>query len=141
MTLVRPSTPEQIYHGITQLNRAYPEYYISVYGLARNFFMSLGFDGSQEGYDNKVQEMDDMIIELIELPYEAQFASVVRAFDKARNIDERRAFTFIGEGVDQREVNIHEILMRLEAVRVWIMDEVTQLSMYVRMTHQTPMVG
>jgi len=141
MSLVRPSTPEQIYKGITQLNRAYPEFYISLYGLARNFFMSLGFDGSQEGFDNKVKEMDDMIIELIEIPYDAQFPSVVRAFDRARNIDERRAFTFIGEGVDQREVNVHEILTRLEAVRNWIMDEVTQLSMYIRMTSSQPMVG
>lgn len=134
MSLIRPSPVENLYTTLFQLESDRPKYYINVVRLARSLFLSLGFE-------NKVEEMKVVITQQIEFPLKAEFVAIVNAYDNPRFFYSRRAYTKIGDSLDYKEVTRYEIEQRLEFIKDWIFDEITQLSQYIRFTKQTQMMA
>lgn len=130
MTLIRPSAVENLYTTLFQLEADRPRYYIYVVRLARSIFLLLGFE-------NKIREMEEKIRVYIETPLMAGYVSVVHAYDNPRFAFSRRAYTKVGDSLEYKEVSRYEIETRLEIIKNWIFDEVTQLSPYIRFTRQT----
>lgn len=108
--------------------------------LARSIFISLGFDGSNEQMEDKVTIMGNLIKEIVEVPLEATFTQIIHAYYNPRFMYSKKAFTYIGEGVDQREVSRYEIMMRLEYIKDWVYDEIIALSPYIRFTKPQQML-
>lgn len=134
MSLIRPTPVENLYTTLFQLESDRPKYYISVVRLARSIFLSLGFN-------DKVDELNIVIQQQIEIPLKAEYVSIVNAFDNPRFFYSRRAYTKIGDSLDYKEVTRYEIEKRLEVVKDWIFDEITQLSQYIRFTKQSQMMA
>jgi hypothetical protein len=133
MSLVKPSFTESLYVTLFQLEGGRPQYYVLVHRLARNIFLSLG-------YEDKVDAMERMIRTHIEIPLQADFVSVCAAFDNPRFMFSKRAYTLVGDGIDSRSVTRYEIQQRLEYVKNYIYDEVVQLSPYIRFTRPQTML-
>jgi hypothetical protein len=140
MTLIRPSFVENLYTTLFSLEPDRPMYYMFVTRLARSIFISLGFDGSNEQMEDKVTIMGNLIKEIVEVPLEATFTQIIHAYYNPRFMYSKKAFTYIGEGVDQREVSRYEIMMRLEYIKDWVYDEIIALSPYIRFTKPQQML-
>lgn len=140
MTLIRPSFVENLYNTLFALEPDRPLYYLFVIRLARSIFISLGFEGTNPEMENKVLIMDNLVKEIIEVPLEASFTQIIHAFYNPRFMYSKKAFTYIGEGVDAREVSRYEIMMRLEYVKDWVYDEIIGLSPYIRFTRPQQML-
>lgn len=85
--------------------------------------------------------MDIMIKKNIETPLMSNYTNIVHAYDNPRFAYSKRAYTKIGDSLDYKEVTRYEIENRLEIVKNWIYDEVTQLSPYIRFTKQSQMMA
>lgn len=134
MSLIRPSPVESLYTTLFNLEPDRPRYYINIVRIARSIFISLGFE-------NKIYEMDIMIKKNIETPLMSNYTNIVHAYDNPRFAYSKRAYTKIGDSLDYKEVTRYEIENRLEIVKNWIYDEVTQLSPYIRFTKQSQMMA
>lgn len=69
------------------------------------------------------------------------YTAIVNAYDNPRFMFKRRAYTKIGDSIDYKEVTRYEIENRLEVVKDWIYDEITQVSPYIRFTRQSQMMA
>jgi len=127
MTLIRPSFVENLYNTFYSLEPDRMMYYLYVVRLSRSIFLSLGFA-------NKVNQMNQIIREEIELPLNCDFVSLIHAFYNPRFLHSKSAYTKIGDHLDYKEVTRYEIMQRLEKVKDWIYDEVTKLTPYIRFT-------
>jgi len=134
LSLIRPSPVENLYLSLFQLEPDRPRYYINVIRLARSIFLSLGFP-------EKVEEMNDKIRAEIEVPFNADFVNIVHAFDNPRFMFSRRAYTRIGDSIDYKEVTRYDMENRLEAVKDWVYDNITEMSQYIRFTRQSGMMA
>lgn len=132
MSLIRPSPVEYQVTILQSLQPDRPRFYESVVQIARNVFLMLGFDGSNPEFDDKVGELQVLIRDTIEIPFEAPFVCVVRAYDNPRFYGSRKAYTIIGEGVDAIEVTKFHIEMRLDYIKEWCYQEVMRLTPYIR---------
>lgn len=139
MTLVRPSPVENQIGIMSILQPDRPKYYSNVIQTARNIFMMLGFDGSDENYPNKVEEMMQVVREEIEIPFEAPFFCIEAAFDASRYRNSKKAYCVIGEGIDAIEVTNFQIEQHLNRVKQWCYDNVMMLTPYVRFVARQPM--
>lgn len=139
MSLIRPSPVEYQIQILQSLQPDRPKYYEAVVQITKNIFFMLGFDGSNPEYDNKVEELNSLLREMIEIPFEAPYTCVVMAFDNPRHFGSRKAYTIIGEGLDAQEVSKFHIEMRLNHIKDWCYREVMQLTPYVRFTQRQPM--
>lgn len=133
MTLIRPSFTENLYTTLFQLEPDRPMYMIFVYRLARNIFLSLG-------YEDKIEKMDKIIRIHIEEPLQSDFVSVCHAFYNPRFMFSKRAYTKVGDSIEYREVTRYEIMVRLEFVKNFIYDEIVELSPYIRFTKPQSML-
>jgi len=129
MTLIRPSLIENLYNTLFQLEPDRPMYYLFVVRIARSIFMGLEFS-------EKIMQLDNKIKTIIEEPLNSQFISIIHAYYNPRFMFSKRAYTKIGDSIDYKEVTRYEIMMRLEKVKDWVMDEIIQLSPYIRFTKQ-----
>jgi len=134
LSLIRPSPVESLYSTLFQLEADRPKYYINIVRIARSIFLSLGFK-------NKVVEMDNIIKIFVEKPLMSNYISIVNAYDNPRFYYSRRAYTFVGDSIDGKEITRYDIEHRLEQVKDWIFDEVTEISPYIRFTRQTQMMA
>ena len=134
MGLIRPSPIENLYHTLFQLESDRQEYYINLVRIARSIFLSLGFN-------KKAGEMQNIIKNYIEIPLNAEFVSVVNAYDNPKFMYSKKAFTRIGDSIDYKEVTRYEIKKRLEFIKNRIFDEVTKVSPYIRFTRQGQMLA
>lgn len=133
MSLIRPSFVENLFNSFFSLEPDRPMYYKLVVRLAKSIFQSMGeFD--------KLKQMDGMIKGYIENPLHSDFASVLHAFYSPKFMFSKRAYCKIGDVIDYKEITRLEIEQRLEIVKEWIYDEVTNLSYQVRFTNQQPIV-
>jgi hypothetical protein len=140
LTLIRPTFVENLFHTLFSLEMDRPQYYLFVIRLGRSIFMSLGFDGSSPEFPNKVGEMEELIRQIVEIPLESTYVSVLHAYYNPRFYLSKRAYTYIGEGLDQREVTRYEIMMRFEYIKDWVYDSVMELTPLVRFTRPTQMI-
>ena len=85
--------------------------------------------------------MDLVIKKHIETPLMTNYTNIVNAYDNPRFMFSKRAYTKIGDSLDYKEVTRYEIENRLELVKNWIYDEVTQVSPYIRFTRQSQMMA
>jgi len=134
LSLIRPSPVESLYTTLFNLEPDRPRYYINIVRIARSIFISLGFE-------NKVYEMEMVIKKNIETPLMTSYTAIVNAYDNPRFMFKRRAYTKIGDSIDYKEVTRYEIENRLEVVKDWIYDEITQVSPYIRFTRQSQMMA
>ena len=134
MSLIRPSPVEGLYITLFNLEPDRPRYYINIVRVARSIFLSLGFE-------NKVYEMDMVIKRNIETPLMTNYSNIVNAYDNPRIMFRKNAYTKIGDSLDYKEVTRYEIEERLEIVKDWIYDEITQVSVYIRFTRQSRMMA
>jgi hypothetical protein len=138
MSLIRPSPVETQIIFLQQLQQDRPRYYEAVVLTTRNIFMILGFNGQNDELPNKVEELNLLIRDVIEIPFEAPFICIVRAYDNPRFYFTKQAYTVIGEGIDAVEVTKFQMEMRLDHIKQWCYDEVMQLAQLVRFTQRAP---
>lgn len=138
MTLIRPHPVEYEITRLNSLQAGYPRYYEFVVLITRNIFYMLGFDGGDDNFPNKVAELDALIREQIEIPFEAPYVCIVSAFDDTRTYGKKNAYCIIGEGVDAIEITKFQMQMRLDHIKQWCYSEVMQLTPYIRFTLRQP---
>jgi hypothetical protein len=138
MSLIRPSPVEGQISLLTQLQSDRPQYYVAVVQTTRNIFMMLGFDGSNPDFENKIAELNQLIRDTIEIPFEAPYVCIVAAYDNPRFFATKKAYCVIGEGIDAVEVTKFQIQMRLDMVKQWCYDNVMQITPLVRFTQKQP---
>jgi len=127
MSYIKPTIQEQLFLNFFKLEPDRPYYYLLVYRVARNIFISMGDE-------EKVTEMEDYIRETIEMPMEADFQSIIFAYYDMRFIMKNKAYCVVGDSVTGQQITRLEIMRMLEKVRNWIYDEVIMMSHEVRFT-------
>jgi hypothetical protein len=138
MTLVRPSPVEFQIQRMQSLDPERPKFYEWVVLTTRNIFMMLGFNGENPDFPNKIEELNKIIRDTIEVPFEAPFVCIVAAFDNPRFYGTKKAYCVIGEGIDAVEITKFQMQMRLDHIKQWCYDEIMQITPYVRFTQRAP---
>lgn len=133
MSIIRPSFVENLFNSFFGLEADRPMYYRLVVRLGKSIFQAMG-------KDELIEELEKKIYIVIEKPLHSDFSSVIHAFYNHRFMFSKRAYAKIGDSIDYREVTRYEIEQRLEHIKDWVYDEVTELSQYVRFTNQQPIV-
>lgn len=134
MSLVKPTLVEGLCHTFFNLEPDRPEYYNLVFRLARSIFLRLNFD-------DKVEEMEIMIKTQLEEPLNAPLFAILQAYYNPRFMFSKLAYCRIGRGVDAKIVTRYDMTVRLEHIKDWAYDEVTNLSQFVRFTRHSDMTA
>lgn len=127
MSLIKPSFVESLFHTFFNLDPDRPQYFNLVFRLGRSIFLQLGFQ-------KKANELQEMIKERVEKPFNAQLFSVLQAYYNPRFMFSRLAYCKIGDGIDMVEITRYEMTVIFEEIKDWVYDEVTNLTPYIRFT-------
>ena len=129
MSLVtaKPTFVENLFHTFFNLQPDRPMYYLHVYRLTRSIFLNLG-------QDEKAEELDMLIRERIEKPYNANFIHLINAYYNPRFMFKRNAFCKVGDRIDYLKVTRYDIYIKLEGIKNWCYDELSTLANDVRFT-------
>lgn len=134
MTLIRPSFAESLHNTLFQLEGDRPMYYLLVIRVGRSLFLSLG-------YEDEAKNIDKMVYDWLEKPYNAPFIAIIEAFYNPRFMFSKQAYTKIGDSIDYVKVTRWEMRIRLERIKDYIYDRATMLSREIRFTHQQNIQG
>jgi len=134
MSLIKPTITESLFYQFFKLDPTRPMYYNWVYQLSRSIFLNLELN-------EKVEQMDSLVWEQIELPFKANFTAICTAFYHPRFMMSKKAYTKIGSGYDSVKVTRFEMETRLENIKKWIYDEVIALAGLVRFTRPAEIYG
>ena len=129
MAMIRPAFVESLFNTFYSLDSDRMFYYNNVVRVARNIFRYMG----SEEYE---KEMDKMIHDLEEKPLNCQWIPLMHAYYSPRVIFYKQAYFRVGDLIHGRDVTRFEIQMRLEQIKDYANDKVTELSRYVRFTSQ-----
>lgn len=133
MSIIRPSFVENLFNSFFSLEADRPMYYRLVFRLGKSIFQSMG-------KSELINELDNRINIVIEKPLHTDLPSVLNAYYNPRFMFSRSAYAKIGDSINYKEVTRYEIEQRLEYIKDWVYDEVTELSQHVRFTNQQPIV-
>jgi hypothetical protein len=134
MSLIKPSFVESLFHTFFSLDPDRPQYFNLVIRLGKSIFIQLGFK-------KKCDELDKMIKDKIEIPFNAPLFAVLQAYYNPRFIFSRLAYCKVGDGIDVVEVTRYEMTVILEEIKDWVYDEVTNLAQDVRFTRGSEIMG
>lgn len=134
MSLIKPTITESLFYQFFKLEADRQLYYLSVYQIARSIFLNLGIP-------EKVEEMNRMIQDKLEIPLKSDFSSIVSAYYNPRFMYSKRAYTKIGSSIDYVKVTKYEIQRVLEDIKIWIYDEIIRLASFVRFTRPSEIYG
>lgn len=127
MSLIKPSFVESLFHTFFNLDPDRPQYFNLVFRLGRSIFLQLGFQ-------DKAEELVQMITNNLEKPLNAPLFAILQAYYNPRFMFSKLAYCYVGEGIDAKEVTRYEMTVALEGIKDWVYDEVTNLTPYVRFT-------
>lgn len=133
MSIIRPSFVENLFNSFFSLEADRPMYYRLVYRLGKSIFQAMG-------KNELIQQLDMKINTVVEKPLHTDLPSVLNAYYNPRFMFSRSAYAKIGDSINYKEVTRYEIEQRLEYIKDWVYDEVTELSQHVRFTNQQPIV-
>ena len=123
--LVRPTFQENLYKTLFQLSVNTEFYYLTVFRNGKSIFKSLGFE-------EEVKKIDDMIKSIIEEPFNRPLTAVLEAYELMKNRNSN--YFIIGDVIDYKEVTTWEITQRLDYIKDYIFDRLTELSPLIRFT-------
>ncbi len=127
MTLIKPTITESLFYNFFKLDPSRPMFYSNVYQVARNIFLNLGME-------EKVTQMDALIWQELEYPFQSNFSSICASFYNHRFMFTQKAYTMIYDGTNYHKVTRFEMERRFEKVKVWVFDEIVELAGVVRFT-------
>jgi len=134
MSLIKPTLVEGLCHTFFNLEPDRPEYYGLVFRLARSIFLRLGFN-------DKVQEMEQLIKYQLEIPMNAPLFAILQAYYNPRFMFSKVAYCKIGRGVDAKVVTRYDMTVKLEHIKDWTYDEVTNIAQFIRFTRHSDMTN
>lgn len=128
MTLLKPSFIETMFHSFFNLESDRLNYFNSLFRLGRSIFIQLG-------YNDKAQELENMIKYKLEKPLNSPLFAILQAYYNVRFIHSKLAYCKVGDGINTIEITRYEITVILEEIKEWLYDEITQLTHQVRFTN------
>jgi hypothetical protein len=125
MQTIKPTFTENLFFSLYNLEPERPMYYLNLYRIAKNIFISCNLE-------DKLEELNMLIKTEIERPLRTTFQSVNHAYYNPRFLMSKKAYCKIGDAMEYRMVTRYEIMMRLERIKDWIFDQCSLLSQSVR---------
>lgn len=127
MTLIKPTIIESLFYQFFRLDPSRPSYYLNTYTVARSIFKNLKFEDKAELIRLYVQKN-------IEYKYKTDLATLAHVYDNANMSMRRGAYIKIGSGINSQNVGLFEVKRSLEDLKVFIQDEVVEISTEIRFT-------
>lgn len=127
MGLVKPTLYEGIVNTLFRLESDRPRYYYNVILLGTRLFNLM--DAKEY-----IQQLNDMIRSEIELPLQTELLPLLDLLDDYRFREKKSAYIKVGDSIDYKEITSYEIKSRLERIKEFVYDKVTELSQEIRFT-------
>jgi hypothetical protein len=127
MQTLKPTMVENLFFSLFNLEPERPMYYMSIYRVAKNIFINCDMQ-------EKLDELDALIWMEIERPYKTTYFALVQAYYNPRFLMSRKAFCKIGDAIEHKKLTRYEIMLKLEKIKDWILDECSQMARNVRFT-------
>lgn len=124
---VKPTFVENLFHTFFNLQPDRPFYYLHVYRTARSIFLNLG-------QDEKAEELEELIRENIERPFNTNFINLINAYYNFRFLMKKNAYCKVGDRIEYQKVTRYDIYLKLEVIKNWCYDELSVMANDVRFT-------
>jgi len=122
---------ENHFHSFYALQSDRLGYYQNVFQGTRNIFMALG------EYD-KLDELNAMIRNLIELPFQTKLQHIMKWYYTPRNFFRLKVWFKVGDRIDYVKVTKYEVEQRFEQIKLWCYDELSVMANDIRFSAIMP---